>query len=661
MEVQPLALVKEITNGLHTADSKEDIIKWLTVIRTLFVPRYLNDTNCSLYGYDYSTLLNIRDVFTSQYAKRIYEKLVSRFTVEWISELTIDVFNSHVLPIFLEGPQKDSFIVLLNTITGSEKKNFGVYKCVSILEKFVCRDTLTHLLCSESRRGGSLHSNVFDVDAEILLGYLSLFSEKVANKLQQENSEIFLPQNYIPTLALAVLDTLLWGHDLLVKSEDVSLLFVSSLVGKICLTGYADFLLDTLLPHVSLKVRTDYIWCRICERVFAGVPDRCLESVVVPLLKKISWYGLVDKFLGDCVVHNSGIKMLICTKLLLYRCYPKPKQLLQNIVGYLTSFHSRRYLFVEVILSLIKVWSDRSSMKHISAEQHLYITRALMVCTGALNEQEKNTLKGELVQTLIHGVEAHLESSDPTVRTLGMTVAKTLTYAIDPSGPQLEFDLDLTNQMVKDLLSYRELPEDPGLTLEENILMAKINQTAVTTTEKQNVLCENVSVERNTEKNIQDYDLDSDDDLEPYDMSNDVKVTKSAPPKYVRECMEGLICSSDDPDKTEVCLQHAAALIRRKTTDLDEIAVEFAKILLHLENTHSFDNFLLNRFSALVALTVNCPHKVAEYLSSQFYERNYSSRQRMDILEVLANAAQELSQPEKPNQENWYLFPTFIF
>ena len=35
--------------------------------------------------------------------------------------------------------------------------------------------------------------------------------------------------------------------------------------------------------------------------------------------------------------------------------------------------------------------------------------------------------------------------------------------------------------------------------------------------------------------------FDSDDDLEPYDMSDDVKVMKIKQPKYIRECMEGMI------------------------------------------------------------------------------------------------------------------------
>lgn len=47
----------------------------------------------------------------------------------------------------------------------------------------------------------------------------------------------------------------------------------------------------------------------------------------------------------------------------------------------------------------------------------------------------------ELVQMLMPGVQAHLESTDPTTRMVGMTVAKTLTETVDPSGPKLEFEV----------------------------------------------------------------------------------------------------------------------------------------------------------------------------------------------------------------------------
>lgn len=71
------------------------------------------------------------------------------------------------------------------------------------------------------------------------------------------------------------------------------------------------------------------------------------------------------------------------------------------------------------------------------------------------------------MRALMPGVQAHLESSDPTMRLAGMAIAKTLIHTLEPTGPQLEFDLDLNNELVKDLLEFKDLPADPGPTEEE--------------------------------------------------------------------------------------------------------------------------------------------------------------------------------------------------
>ncbi|XP_059147318.1 telomere length regulation protein TEL2 homolog [Physella acuta] len=655
MEKDAIILGKEITNGLRVADLKEDLIKWLTVIKSVLVPQALqgNAGTSSVYGYESSTLISLRSAVIKTYGMKIYSCLMSKISVQMLSKLgteNTELFKS----IFLEGPPKESFFSLFQAVTDSERKDYKFHKCVSLLEEFLTRQRLAQLLQDESQAGedGSSSTQVLDVEAEILIGYLTSLPEKMANRLQHENSEKFLPQNYIPMTSLALLDVLQWGHDLVAAGQNVSLLVVSVLVGKLCFTGHADVLLDTLLPQLSVKVRLDYIWCRICERVFAGVPVRTLESVIVPMMKKLSWYGLADKFLGDCVVHTTSVKMLLCTKMLLHRTYSKPKRILHNIIGYLSASHTRRHLLIEVFLNVVRVWGDGSSMKHISVEQHLYISKVLMVCMGAINEVEKKAHKDELMRELMPGVQAHLESSDPTMRLAGMTIAKTLIHTLEPTGPQLEFDLDLNNAVVKDLLEFKDLPADPGPTEEERAITSEEKISSIPSGKVEESLKSLSLEDENGKKTDDDSELDSDDDLEPYDMSNDKKFTKISPPKYVRDCMEGLIYSTKDPDKTELCLQHAEGLIRRATFGLEEIAVEFTKVLLHMEDTHSFENFLVNRFSALVALAVTSPANVAEFLCSQFYEKNYSLRQRMDILEVLGNAAEELSTPEKQKDDS---------
>lgn len=43
---------------------------------------------------------------------------------------------------------------------------------------------------------------------------------------------------------------------------------------------------------------------------------------------------------------------------------------------------------MQTFSALLDVWGSYSSIKHTSYEQHSYITRALVVCSAYLNENE---------------------------------------------------------------------------------------------------------------------------------------------------------------------------------------------------------------------------------------------------------------------------------
>uniref|UniRef100_A0A3B5KWP1 Telomere length regulation protein TEL2 homolog n=1 Tax=Xiphophorus couchianus TaxID=32473 RepID=A0A3B5KWP1_9TELE len=79
--------------------------------------------------------------------------------------------------------------------------------------------------------------------------------------------------------------------------------------------------------------------------------------------------------------------------------------------------------------------------------------------------------------------------------------------------------------------------------------------------------------------------------------------------------------------------------------DLNGANVQMTKVLLHMEDKFSVSGFLVLRQAAMVALTAVDSVPVTQFLTTEFYSLNYSLRQRLDILEVLALAAQELSKP----------------
>jgi len=53
------------------------------------------------------------------------------------------------------------------------------------------------------------------------------------------------------------------------------------------------FILDALwgsfLQELTARVREDLIWCRVCERLTTGLPDKCLDKVLGTLLRLLPW------------------------------------------------------------------------------------------------------------------------------------------------------------------------------------------------------------------------------------------------------------------------------------------------------------------------------------------------------------------------------------
>ena len=121
-------------------------------------------------------------------------------------------------------------------------------------------------------------------------------------------------------------------------------------------------------------------------------------------------------------------------------------------------------------------------------------------------------------------------------------------------------------------------------------------QSEVERTTDEQKRTDNKQVDDVTSK-MADADLDSDDDLEPFDLSNDTPVTSHAAPRYVRQCMEGeggcrivydsspnekcltksfIACfkgliDQENPNRVEVCLKSASKLIRTHTHMAKEV------------------------------------------------------------------------------------------
>ncbi|NXD78037.1 TELO2 protein, partial [Halcyon senegalensis] len=421
---------------------------------------------------------------------------------------------------------------------------------------------------------------------------------------------------------------------------DCSISFVSQVLGKVCVQGRQKEMLSTLVPQLTDLTKSDCIWQRICWRLVECVPDRWMEPVVLGFVQRTPGADVLSRLLGNLVVKNKKAQFVVTQKMLLLQ-YSHKTAVLQNLLGYLSLDSLRRPLLIKVLQELLETWGSSSAVKHSPPEQQQYISKAILICLSHLKEPEIESCRQELLTSMMEGVKCHLDSSLPQIRRLGMIVAESISSKINTDGPVLKFQYeedDETRELKSFLMQTPPFCVVPSLPDDENeeadaavplVLKSdkKLHAAAAVVPDKES-----------------DAELDSDDDLVPYDMSED-KELKTKTPLYIRDCIE-VLTGCEDVDKWEATVKALESLIRKNPAATREVSVELAKILLHLEEKTCIEGFVELRQRAQVAVLTTDPIPVAKYLTSQFYSLNYSLRQRMDILDVLVLAAQELSCPK---------------
>ncbi|NXJ14326.1 TELO2 protein, partial [Odontophorus gujanensis] len=424
---------------------------------------------------------------------------------------------------------------------------------------------------------------------------------------------------------------------------DCSVSFVSQILGKVCIRGRQKEILSVLVPHLTDLTKSDCIWQRICWRLVECVPDRWMEAVVLGFVQKAPGADVLSRLLGNLVVKNKKAQFVVTQKMLLLQ-YGYTTAVLQNLLGYLSLDSLRRALMIKVLQELLETWGSSSAVKHSPVEQQQYISKAILICLSHLKEPEIESCRQELLMSMMEGVKCHLDSSLPQIRRLGMIVAESISSKITTDGPVLKFQYEEDDEAreLKSLLVQAPLlsvlPDLPDNNRNENAeaaLPAVLESNGKSPTETTHVMPDGDS----------DAELDSDDDLVPYDMSEDKELKKTKAPVYIRDCIE-VLTGSEDLDKWEEAVKALEGLVRKNPAAAREVSVELAKILLHLEEKTCLEGFAELRQKAQVAVLTTDPIPVAQYLTSQFYSLNYSLRQRIDILDVLVLAARELSCPK---------------
>lgn len=626
--------VRERQNSLANASSATEVIEPLNDLVELFLRGSLQPGKVPL---DKRPALKAE--FVSNHFLRFAEFILSSPVIGFYSSFNEEQRKDLFDLFFLRGPSHDSLLVLGDVLSKQTANLKNIKVVVSLLEKFCAEGRLVDVFVEQCRLSRPLASerqkfSQSELESKLwgqLITLIVSLPQRVANKMRLKCTSQFYPEPYFKMIADQILKALEKLHDNLTMSYDCSVKFLGELIGRICMAGQAEKTFAVLLPALEKWLLTSPLWNRICARLITGVPDSTMEHVAEGLLKAANNPSLIAKLFGDSVLLNTKLKYLLTSKFLLMRSYSNTN-VLYNIIAYLSGC-KQRHLLVEVVHTLLDVWGDRSAIKHTTYDQHFYVTCAVVLSFGHLNMEEKQSEKHAILTKLLVGVQSHLDSPLEKVRRLGMVVAECITSSLEPSGEKLAFEYteDEESKLLKSMAKGSKEWLNLGNAEKQN---KKLHTDRITDPQK-------ISVPR---KNEHDDD-DGDDDLLPYDLDEDGDTTsKCNSPKFLRDCIEGLM-ASEDPSKTDASLKSVEQLVCAELDDLEDVCVELVKVLLHLEDRYSTDKFYEIRHNAMVSVTVRCPQQVACYLTEEFSAPNYNLQQRMDMLSVLADAAQQLSVP----------------
>lgn len=640
--------VRERQNILASTSSSSEVIEPLTDIVELFLRGSLQPAKVPL-----AKRPVLKAEFVNNHFLRFTEFILSSPVVGFYSSFSERQKRDLFDVFFLRGPSHDSLLVLGDALSKQTTNLKNAKVVVSLLENFCAEGRLVDVFVQQCRvprpsANGPLKSSQSEFESKLwgqLITLIVSLPQRVANKLRLKCSSLFYPEPYFKMVADQILAALEKLHENLSMSYDCSFKFLGELIGRICMTGQAEKPFAILLPALEKWLATSPLWNRICARLITGVPDNTMEHVAEGMLKVASNPMLIAKLLGDSILINSKLKYLFTTKFLLIRCYSNIS-ILYNIIGYLSGC-KRRHLLVETLHKLFDVWGDKSAIKHTTYDQHFYITCAAVLSFGHLNADEKKAQKHAVLTKLLVGVQSHLESPLEKVRRLGMVVAECVTASLEPNGDRLNFEYteDNETELLKLLVKGshgRSDTEKAGKERKKQKSDSEKNEkpeTNGTSNEKSS-----------TQKKVQENDNDNGDELLPYDLDEEDNTSSaSSSPKYLRDCIDGLL-ASEDPSKTEASLRNVEKLVHAGLDDLEDVCVELVKVLLHLQDRYSTDKFCELRHNAMVSITIRCPQQIACYLTEEFFAPNYNLQQRMDMLNVLAHAAQQLSAPVEINK-----------
>lgn len=679
-------LISELQQ-LEKLNSKHDVERVDTLIEKIL--QYLPGpaTPEKLRGLDYSIYIDWHAFASNEYSS-LLDAVINLFDTNWPVQAIDGNFqvNRNILRLFTIDENAEFSIECCSKIFSAkyEKKFITM---AQILEKCLQSDTwifsaLVNLSTTKQ------DSDFIDTSQDEFLKLLLSIPNRVANQLKGKTADVFIPKNYSSLLMLEVLKAIHFIVE--VNAEEKTSLYNTTVLSQLLSRILIDFNFSRTSEAIPNVFDVIYEWASDekykipIQTILLNLQRNAVDIASFYILQKQD----VARLIGDAIITSNVWKFCLLTKLPLLT-YLNNETIITNLTQYLASKTELQEDLYRLLTDLLQAWSSKASINNQTVDQHLYITKLIISGVELFNIRKTENNAAEFRKIMFNGVQNHLESMNSTTRLIGMYTAEIVTnkfinFEMKPED-ELHFEYDNFSDedkailiQLKDFSTKISSPErsekiidvdgiiknlqqninnDSGYN--QSIYQMPTNSIEIAGLSKSNASISIISDLTSHETDHLDSD-DDEDDLKPYDMSNDIALKSEKVPRYLIDLKEALV-ETDDPDVFESSMNTCSDLIQEKLPNDDvSVGLELLQLLIGLEKKFYMENFENKRLAGCVAICTTYPKQCAEYICREFHTEigRYSISRKLLMLDILCETSRSLSTVRANKVEEQREFPT---
>lgn len=449
----------------------------------------------------------------------------------------------------------------------------------------------------------------------------------------------------------------------------------------------------TMIPDMIKHVSQSRFWFNMVE---AMRDQHSIERLTEEMFRQLASQHVSDEeaywilwtLFNQSFMHITVMRAMFIDKFLLWKTFPLC--CLRWILHYAVfefppnsateTQMQRSSSFLGTLQSLVSVWSKKEFVQSYSVEQQAYITAAIGLCLEKLSKRELEMTK-DVLNYILQGVSCRLESPIDLIRKMASAIALTFSKVVDPKNP-LYLDDDCCENVDWEfvVLSPKEIKapshdvelSKPKPSFRENkrhtgekkakAIKHDISDNRAKIIEIKSLDSDEISgpamnghfEEEVCDEESMNIDASSDSSLEPYDLSDDDTDLQK---KFTQlGDLATALRKPDDLDGVENALSSAEKLVRALPEELHHNSGDLVRALVHVRCSDVVmegeeDSAEEKRQKALVALLVTCPFESLDVLTKLLYSSSVDVSQRILIIDVMTEAAQELAETKIVKRE----------